>query len=298
MRGALAIAVMCAAAACRPAPHEPAAPSADSHGSFLDRRAATTTALRLDGPSPEHARDWPVPAGAQEVRIASDGRELLAWFAVPPGKTGKLPALVYLHGGFSLAPSDFAKVRPFLDAGFAVLTPSLRGENGNGGRLELLWGELDDAVAAIQWVAERAEVDAARISVIGHSVGGGLAALVSLRPDAPVVATASVGGIYSTQTFGRWSKSKANAGLVRFDPTDPDEVELRVLGPNVAHMVHPHVAYIGTDDTPFIANARAVEATAKQIGKPFRLELVAGDHEGSLAPGLAAWLREQTKGAR
>jgi len=293
---ALAIGVSCATAcAGSRAPSPPVA--AATRGSFLARRAAVQTSLRVDAPSPAKVREHAPPAGAEAVRIPSDGRELLAWYAMPPAPAAKLPALVYFHGGFALAPSDFELVRPFVRAGFAVLTPSWRGENGNGGRLELLWGELDDAVAAIRWVAARPEIDAQRIAVIGHSVGGGLAALVSLRPDAPVARTASVGGIYATQTFARWAKSDDNANLVRFDPAVPDEVELRVLGPHVAELAHPHVAYIGRADTPFIANARALEQAAQRVHAPLRVEMVDGDHESSLAPALAAWLGELQDGA-
>lgn len=126
----------------------------------------------------------------------------------------------------------------------------------------------------------------------GHSVGGALAALVSLRPDAPVQVTASIGGIYTPQTFRRWASSGNNAALVRFDPADRDETELRVLGPHVSEMVHPHVAYVGEDDRPFLPNVAALERAARAAGAPVRVVYVPGDHESSRAPALAAWLAE------
>lgn len=293
LAAAAVLALAIGASACRPeaAAAQPSVAEV-SRGTFLERRATHSTRLSADAPSPAKVRAHEVPAGAQAVAIRSDGRDLLAWFAAPPDATEPCPALAFFHGAFALTPDAFEAVRPFLDAGYCVLTPSWRGENGNGGRFELLWGELDDAVAAIQWLAARPEVDRERIVVAGHSVGGALAALVSLRPDAPVQATASIGGIYTPQTFGRWASSTNNAALVRFDPTDPDETELRVLGPHVAEVVHPHVAYVGEDDRPFLPNVAALERAARASGAPVRVVYVPGDHESSRAPALAAWLAE------
>lgn len=257
--------------------------------SFVLARAAHPTALREQSPSFEKLGVPATPAGAEAVRYRSGELELLAWFARPPGD-GPHPLLVYFHGGFALAPSDFEKVRGALDAGWAVMTPSWRGENGNGGGQELLWGELDDALAAIAWAREQPGIDGARVHVLGHSVGGGLAALVSLVPDAPVVSTASVGGLYVPETFVRWAKSYRNQKLVRFDPSLVHERELRVLGPNLPHMVHPHVAYIGRGDTPFLDNARDIAAEAARIDAPLEVVYVEGDHDSSLVAAVAAWV--------
>lgn len=221
---------------------------------------------------------------------------LLAWFAAPEGVT-RAPALLYFHGEFSLARFDFEQVRPFLDAGFAVMTPSLRGENGNPGAFELLMGEVDDAVAAVRWLAAQPEVDATRIHTLGHSVGGGVSGLLSLVPDLPVAVTASVGGVYSVRTFRRWASDAGTLPLVRFDAADMDEVELRVLGANLPDMVRPHRAFVGSEDSGILDNARAVASEAARVKAPFSLTEIAGDHAKSLKPGVRAYLEELTRGA-
>lgn len=275
--------------ACRAAPTQPPEAAEPVRVPFVEARLAHPTVLRTVAPSPERLGAPRTPDGARAVHYGGATGPLLAWFATPPGP-GPHPLLVYLHGGFALAPSDFEAVRPVLDAGFAVMTPSWRGENGNPGALELLFGELDDAAAAIAWARGQPEVDARRVHVLGHSVGGGLAALLSLRPDVDVVDTASIGGIYVPATFVRWAKGDGNAKLVRFDPALRHERELRVLGPHVADMVHPHTAYLGRDDAPFLPNAESVREAAARVGAPFVVETVDGDHEGSRATGIAAWL--------
>jgi dienelactone hydrolase len=261
--------------------------------SWADRRAGFKSQLRERGPAPGKWKPQTVPEGVREVRYEGATGGLLAWFAAPAGAR-KAPALVYFHGEFSFAAWDFEQVRPFLNAGFAVMTPALRGENGNPGDFELLMGEVDDGAAAVRWLAQQPEVDASRIHTLGHSVGGGVSGLLSLVPDLPVAVTASVGGVYSRQTFQRWAKYEDTRSLVRFDPTNVDEVELRVLGENLADMQRPHRAYVGLEDAGILDNARALEKVAGKA--PFTLTTVPGDHAKSLQPGIAAYLRDLTGG--
>ncbi len=293
---ALALASSCGATlvACRsPTTSEPAAAAPEPEAPYtpyLERRAAHVTQLRVDAPSVGRYAPGVVPKGVIEVRYPSGELELLGWLALPePARESEpapAPGLVYFHGAFALTPKDLAAVRPFVEAGFVVLMPALRGENGNPGRLELLYGEVDDAVAAARWLAARPEVDPAHVYAAGHSIGGGVAALLALRPEAPVRLTASVGGLYVPQTFARWSASEANAELVRFDPRDADEITLRTLGPNLRDLVHPHLAYVGEGDTNFHANAEALREEAERWGVPLAVERVPGDHMSSLGPAL------------
>ena len=259
---------------------------------FLARRFAHTTKLSRLGPAPAKAPDvLEPPPGVREVRYPSGDLRLLAWYGQPRTASARAtPALVYFHGDFAFGADDFEAVRPFVDAGFVVMTPTLRGENGNPGDFELLWGEVDDARAAIAWLADQPMVDPRAIYAFGHSIGGGISALLSLYPDVPLRATGSSGGIYVPETFVRWAASESNADLVRFDPRDPDESELRVLGPNLPWMVHRHIAYIGRDDRWFIDNGERLAARAWQLGQPFEVLLVDGDHMQSLAPAVAAFL--------
>ena len=259
---------------------------------FLARRSAHATQLRELGPSPGKFGEFAPPPGVMQIRFTSGELQLAAWYAIPLGSNAHqlAPALIYFHGDFAFGPDDFEAVRSFLDAGFTVMTPMLRGENGNPGDFELLWGEVDDARAAVEWLAAQPQIDKSRIYAFGHSIGGGVTALLSLYPELPLRTTASCGGIYMPETFARWAESEQNRELVRFDPSDPDETELRVLGPNLAWMMHRHIAYVGDRDPWFVRNASALADQAWTLGKPFEEVVVAGDHMGSLPVALAAFL--------
>jgi len=270
------------------------APSASR--SFVQRRAGHRTVLEREGPSPGKWRERQPPEGAEAVHYPSEVGPLLAYYAAPDVSKGPAAALVYFHGEFSLHPADFDRVRPFVDAGFAVMTPSLRGENGNPGRFELLYGELDDARAAITWLLDQEGVDASRVFALGHSVGGALSALLSLDARTPLVSTASAGGIYVPETFVRWRANPKQSNLVRFDPSIADERELRALGPHVAQMARPHIAYVGDADRAILRNARTVAAAATEHHTRFSVEVVPGDHGSMIEPAVAAYLELAQRG--
>lgn len=251
---------------------------------YLERRAGHTTQLTHHGPVLENAPRYPAPEGAKRVTYRSGGLELWGWYQAPAG-AGPFPALVVLHGGPHLRPWYWEHTQAFREAGFAVFTPSLRGKNGNPGAHELFYGEVDDARAALGWLAELKEVDAGCIVVFGHSMGGGVAALLTLYPDAPVADTASASGIYRPATFAYWASVEHEKHLVRFDVEDPDETELRVLGPHGDQMVHPHIAYWGDEERAFARNTRALKGA-----RHFERKSVEGDHMSAVRPALHDFL--------
>lgn len=208
-----------------------------------------------------------------------------------PASSKPVAGLVWLHGAFAASAAQFEPLGDaFPPSDMAVFIPSWRGENGNPGERELLAGELDDAMAAVAWFSTQPGIDRTRLVALGHSVGGALAALLALMPDVPLRETASVGGIYVPETFQRWSKTKHNGPLVRFDPHDPIEGRLRTLAGNVPDLVRPHVAYVGDGDTWFHPNVERMRQAAAESGAPFDAEYVGGDHMSSLVEGYAQYL--------
>lgn len=253
---------------------------------FEQWRSNFETQLHTRGPSPQDYSYEPPPPGVEEVRYPSDGRQLMAWVSTPEGP-GPHPALMFCHGGFAFGSSDMDVCRPFLDAGYVVMVPTWRGENGNPGHFELFLGEVDDARAAAQWLTEQPTVDPDRIYAFGHSAGGGIAAVLSLLEDVPVRMTGSSGGVYDHGTFIGWMD------IVPFENT-PEERSRRLLLGNIAHMQRPHIAYYGTQDWGFdeTVSEASDEALAAGMDDMFRAEPIPGDHFTSLEPAMAKFLRE------
>lgn len=253
--------------------------------SYLERLNEFESHFTYSGPSPQDYGEESPPDEVQVVLYESGGMELQAWMAMPDlSADEQVPAVVYVHGGFAFGESDFADAQPFLDAGFAVMTPTLRGENGNPGNFELFLGEVDDVAAAVRWLSSQPGIDPTRVYVFGHSTGGGISALLALRADIPVVHTGSSGGLYPPATFEGWSD------FVPFDLRRDDERSLRLLLGNLRWMQKPHYAFLGELDS--LASSKSIaEREAAVAGSKLTVEIVSGDHFSSLPLSIEAYIR-------
>ncbi len=115
-----------------------------------------------------------IPAGAvQPVEIVTaDGITLAGTFYAPTAPDS--PGLVMLHMAERQRGDWDTLARTLQSKGYAVLTIDLRGHGGSGGSRD--WTKMvADAAGAFTWLANRPEVDPARIGFAGASVGANLA---------------------------------------------------------------------------------------------------------------------------
>ncbi|MEM7560563.1 MAG: alpha/beta fold hydrolase, partial [Planctomycetota bacterium] len=229
---------------------------------------------------------------AELVEYPSNGSKLKAWLKTPnpqanwdpnPG-FGRAPALVFLHGGFAFGKGDLDFVRQAITQGYVVMAPMLRGENGNPGNFELFLGEVDDAAAAARWLRSHPRVDPERIYVFGHSVGGGVSAMLSLLDDVPIRHSGSSGGLYPPAVFDHWSD------IVPFKAT-PEARSARLLISNIRLMKRQHFAYLGTEDVMHDAARQAKSEMAGLADPLLELKMVNGDHFSSFEGSLSEYLR-------
>ena len=256
--------------------------------SYLDRLATFKTHLVHEGPSPQPYKAQTLPAGVQEVTYQSGKLALKAWVAYPGSASlsKKVPGVVFFHGGYAFGAGDFDDARPFLDAGFAVLCPMLRGENGNPGNMELALGEADDANAAVAWLASQPQIDSSHLYAFGFSAGGLVSAMLSLRPS-PLRHAASAGGLYGPRLFDIDWMVEMTKG-VPFDRSDPKERSMRVLIGNVAWLQRRHFAYVGAGDFD-----QDVELARREMHEGSRLMIIVmpGDHFEALGPAIRDYIQ-------
>ena len=170
-------------AASRPALRRPLPPRlawGSTARSYASARAEFRTTLTRRGPSPQPEGFPATPEGASRLSYTSAGRELSAFVSADPGDGVRRPAVLFLHGGFAFGGGDWAMSSPFREADYVVMTPILRGENGQGGDFSLFHDELDDVLAAADCLTRLAYVDPHRLFVAGHSAGGTLTLLAAL----------------------------------------------------------------------------------------------------------------------
>lgn len=254
---------------------------------FLKKKAMFKTNLIRKGTAPGGWTALRLPRGAREVLYQSNDLELKAYILFPGNKRDdKKPAVVLFHGGTRLSQEFLEEASPpFLDAGFIVMLPTLRGENGNQGDYELFLGEVDDAAEAVKWLSRQSYVDKDQICTFGYSMGGEISALLSLYDDLPPGFSGSCGAFFGrANMFGAVSMFNCP---VPFDINDKEEKKLRTLAGNINNMNYKHYAFIGKDDDQF------KEKAYKKINtENTKLEIieVEGDHDSSLKFALKEFL--------
>ncbi|WP_165903886.1 alpha/beta hydrolase family protein [Hymenobacter gummosus] len=260
---------------------QPASP--DTQTSYHQQKAAFHTRLTKTGPAPQDYEELRSDADVWLVKYPAGSWQLKGLLARPNvDSSQRRPALVYLHGGFALGAGDVAACQPFLDAGYVVFAPAYRGENGNPGHFELFWGEVDDAKAAVRWLARQPYVDSTRVYAFGHSIGGGVAGLLALESGVPMRFSGGSGGMYEA-SFAGWEE------MLPFDPNKPGEGRLRVLRDQLPLLQHPHYAYLGTADEGFGPEIPELQRLAE--GTKLTVVPTPGDHFSSLEPAMHQFLR-------
>ncbi|MCZ6676827.1 MAG: S9 family peptidase [Candidatus Poribacteria bacterium] len=130
----------------------------------------------------------------QLIRYATfDDRQIPAFFYLPTGaKEGETPVIVYIHGGpeGQSRPSFNPIFQYFLQRGFALFVPNVRGSTGYGkaySHLDDVYLRMDsvkDIIAGVDWLKASRYIHPDRIAVMGGSYGGFMTlACVTQYPD-------------------------------------------------------------------------------------------------------------------
>jgi dienelactone hydrolase len=173
------------------------------------------------------------PAAAPELIDVRSGALTLRAQVWRPSGSGRFPAVLFNHGSYGtddpLPPSEPETLGPlFAHHGYVFLWLHRQGTGMSSGKgtaggdqmaharrakgaegrnrvqLQLLeHDELDEATAALARLRGRADVDAQRIGVVGHSFGGSLSLVMAAR-DPAIRAAVIFGG-----AAGSWDQSPA-----------------------------------------------------------------------------------------
>lgn len=153
---------------------------------LAEARKSFTTNIIYDG-EPFGPPDSPDGTMFDLVRYQSPVGALAAYVTRDPGDGQKHPAIVWITGGDCNSIGDVwtpqdrsndQSAAAFRNAGMVMMFPSLRGGNDNPGRREGFLGEVDDILAATDYLAGLPYVDPQQIYLGGHSTGGTLVMLV------------------------------------------------------------------------------------------------------------------------
>lgn len=150
---------------------------------------------------------------AQAVRIpGARGLRLFAWFVPAPGasqSTAPVPAIVLLHGWGGNASTLLPAAQALHGAGHAVLLL----ESRNHGRSDRddhssLPRFAEDLDSALDWLLARPDVDARRLTALGHSVGGAAVLLCASRRHGLQAVVSVSAFAHPEQVMRRWLASR------------------------------------------------------------------------------------------
>jgi dienelactone hydrolase len=270
----------------RVAPAPPAAPPAKDgelapiveiqNEDYAVARSRFQTKLLHKGPAPQPWSPITPPTGVTEIEYRSGDLRLKAWMNRPVDDTHKHPAVVFLHGGYAFDKDDWDLSQPFRDAGYVILMPMLRAENGQAGAFTLWYDEVDDVLAAAACLSAQPYVDARRLYVAGASAGGTLALFAAMMSK-------------QFRAAASYSASPDQALLVKhakmdlpFDKTNPRELQLRSP---LAYAASPVRIYYATQDHFVLTSQRTAEL-AKKHGLDVESVPLEGDHGAIISPGI------------
>ncbi|MFL5328607.1 MAG: alpha/beta hydrolase family protein [Gemmataceae bacterium] len=165
---------------------------ARNSGSLVDARKGFRSELISLAP-PAKPAPQPPTGVFRLLRYPAAGGQFAAYLSPDPDDGAKHAAMLWITGGdcnsiddgcwTEQSASNDQSASAFRKAGMVMMFPSLRGGNDNPGQREGLLGEVDDVLAAADFLAQQNYVDPNRIYLGGHSTGGSLALLVAECSD-------------------------------------------------------------------------------------------------------------------
>jgi acetyl esterase/lipase len=229
---------------------------------------------------------------------------------LPEKGEGRLPVIVWIHGGAWLAGSkDNCPAVPFVARGYAVASINYRLSQH-----AKFPAQIEDCKAAIRWLranADKYHLDADHIGVWGASAGGHLVALLGTSggvkelegKDCNLDQSSSVQAV--CDWFGPTDFLKIAEQAMpgsRLDHNSPDAPEAKLIGGPVqenkekAQRANP-IKYVSKDDPPFLimhgnrddvvppGQSELLAEALKKAGVPVELRIIDGAGHGGPAFG-------------
>lgn len=239
---------------------------------YKTARSHFQTRLVRHGAAPQSWTPLRTPADADEVQYCKEP-PLKAWVSRLKNKrAAKNPAVLFLHGGFAADIDDWEMPKAYREAGYTVMMPMLRGENGQPGDYSLFYDEVSDVLKAAEFLASRPEVDTSHIYIAGHSIGGTLTLLAAMASDRFCEAASFSG---SPDQIA-WSSGQPE--IIPFDRSNVREFQMRSPIAFATSFKCPVRIYCGSSERFFSGGSQQLASLARQAHVDVIAISVPGDH--------------------
>ncbi|NIM94913.1 MAG: alpha/beta fold hydrolase [Anaerolineales bacterium] len=211
-----------------------------------------------------------------------DDQKIPAWLFHPSTTDEQVPVIVFVHGGpeSQFRPYFHFFIQYFLDQGYAVFAPNVRGSTGHGkvyshlDDVEKRMDSVTDLAYAAMWLGEQPGLDGSRLVVYGGSYGGFMVlASLAYFPDL-WAAGVDIVGISNLVTFlENTSEYRRGHREAEYGSLERDREFLESIAPinHVEKIKAPLMVIHGANDprVPLSEAEQLVSALEKQ-GVPVR----------------------------
>ncbi len=264
----------------------PSSPAAKPLSFSEVRKGFTTTLVRRESaglPLPEPPHDL-----FQVVEFESAVGKLGAYLTPDPRDGKRHPAIIWITGGdcstideglWHESPiSNDQTARQFREAGIVTMFPTQRGGNQNPGFHEGFFGEVDDVLAAAEFLATKDFVDPQRIYLGGHSSGATMV-LLAAECSTRFRAVFSIGPTHDIRAY----PPAFNALFQPFDTSNEREFELRAPGLWLHSIQVPVFVFAGTERDGALPSVLTLAGTSTNANVNF-YTVEGANHFDILAP--------------
>lgn len=221
---------------------------------------------------------------------SSDGQLIQGWLSLPEGE-GPFPTILHTHGGPTAVTTEvFSPANQlWVDHGFALLTINYRGSTTFGRDFEKkIWGdlghwEIEDMVAARNWLVEQGIAQPDCIFLTGWSYGGYLTLLgLGKGPDLWAGGMAGIAIADWTMSYEDSADTLRGYQLALFGGTPEEKPDLYHDASPITYVEQvnaPVLIIQGRNDTRTPARPiHAYEARMKALGKPIEVQWFDSGH--------------------
>ena len=248
-------------------------------GDYEHERGRFRTRLLSKGPAPDKFEPLVAPPGADQVfyRSGYGGElELVGWVSQYERTPKPKPAVLFLHGGNAIGQGHWLLAKPYIDAGYVVMIPSMRGENGQKGNFSGFYDEVEDVLAASERLRHLPGVDPHRLFIAGHSIGGTLTMLASMASKRFRAAAPISGNPDAFAFFNRYPQD------IRFDDKNPREFQMRSPVCYAHSFKCPVKVMHGSEEVHFTTRVGLLSKRATVGGVKMEVAVLPGGHTTAL----------------
>jgi len=221
-----------------------------------------------------------------------DGKSIPAFLYLPRDTHGPVPFIVYLHGGpeSQYRPAFSRLFQYFLQRGFGVFAPNIRGSIGYGreyNRLDnykLRMDSVKDAVAGAKWLLSSHYTSPGKLAIYGGSYGGFMVLRsIQVEPDLFSAASESV-GISNFVTFLKNTKPyRRSLREVEYGPLTDEEFLTSVSPMTYLDQIKtPLLVFHGANDPRVpVSEAEQIIAALKKREVPVEFKIFADEGHGN-----------------